>query len=147
MSTKDIANNGVITPIDALKNKSHLFQKGHAPFKPKGITELRQMARGMAPHMLQVMIDIALDTDERGSVRLAAADMVMTRGYGKAESYHDKDERGAIANASELTSGEILALMQQVQTTADPADLEPKVEDTLSLENSEQLQIAQELKD
>ena len=127
-----------------LSNKPYWFQPGNKVFKPKGIGELKQAARNMSLEMLNVMIRIALDDDERGSVRLAAADMVMTRGYGKPDSYHDTEEDKALTmKPADLTSEQIMAMLAVVDTV-DPTDIEPPVHETLSLAHSKQIDDAQE---
>lgn len=137
----------VIAPVEAIAPfkdpKGHLFKPGHI-FRPKGIGELRAAAKNMSMAMLQTVIDIALDEDQKGSVRLAAADMVLTRAYGKAESYHDKGEDSG--KVSELSSNEILRLLGEVQNSVDGNDVETlEAPDTLTLEVSKQLEEIQEL--
>ncbi len=124
------------------EKKSNLFQPGHTGFKPKGITEMRNAARGMTQQMMQVIIDIAQDEEERGSVRIAAADMVLTRAWGKADAHHDKDPSTNL-NPSEMTSAQIMEMLESIKGI-DPASIAleaPEPKDTLSEVNSIKLEV------
>lgn len=93
--------------------------------RPKGITEMRAMAKQYTEEMLYTLVDIARDRDERGSVRVAAAELVLTRAWGKADSYQDKPT-GEGLNVTEISTAELTAMLieAKVQQASEPVLLE-----------------------
>lgn len=134
-STEIMPSNPPVMATNVATTAKHLFQPGHAPYKPKGIMELRAMAKGMSLQMMQVIYSIALDEDERGAVRIAAADMILTRAWGKAEAHHH-DRGDETTKATELSSSQILAMLEEVKVSANPQDIEPPMPVVLSDSNS-----------
>lgn len=97
-------------PVNVTK---HIFQPGNTfgkNAKPRSIGAMREMAKEYTQAMLNTLVEIAMDRDERGSVRVAAADLVLTRAYGKAESYHDKPT-GDNLPVNELSTAELTAIL------------------------------------
>lgn len=98
-------------------SKDTRFKPGHSiggQGRPKGITEMRQMAKAYTREMLETLVDIARDRDERGSVRVAAAELVLTRAWGKAESYQDKPT-GDSMNVTEISTAELTAMLVEAK--------------------------------
>jgi len=91
------------------------FKPGHNYMKPKGITEMRAMAKNYTAEMLNTLVEIARDRDERGAVRVAAAELVLTRAWGKADSYQDKPTSDS-ANVTEISTAELTAMLLEAKT-------------------------------
>ncbi len=95
----------------------HRFQPGNKLSKggrPRGIAEMRDMAKEYTREMLEHLVEIARDREERGSVRVVAADLVLTRAWGKAESYHDKPIGDGQA-VQQLSTNELTALLLEAK--------------------------------
>lgn len=98
-----------------METKDTRFKPGHvSPGRPRGITEMRQMAKAYTQEMLETLVDIARDRDERGSVRVAAAELVLTRAWGKADSYQDKPTSDSV-NIAEISTSELTAMLIEAQ--------------------------------
>lgn len=109
-----------------METKDTRFKPGHvSPGRPKGITEMRAMAKQYTEEMLYTLVDIARDRDERGSVRVAAAELVLTRAWGKADSYQDKPT-GDSLNVAEISTAELTAMLVEakIQQASEPLLIE-----------------------
>ncbi len=96
----------------------HTFKPGNTlGGKPKSIGEVRDLARSNTLRMLQVLVDIAEDREERGSVRVVAADLVLTRAWGKAEAYHTP-EANLNAPIESYSTNELTHMLSQIKVEA-----------------------------
>lgn len=108
--------------------------------RPKGITEMRAMAKQYTEEMLYTLVDIARDRDERGSVRVAAAELVLTRAWGKADSYQDKPTVDT-QNVGELSTAELTSLLIDMRTEGQAQVLLEQSSNPLQLEQIEDKEV------
>lgn len=76
------------TPDKKKKVFGRPIQKGmvlNPTGRPKDIGKVRELAKQFTREALTTIVDLMLDPSEKGSVRLAAAEAILSRGWGRPE--------------------------------------------------------------
>lgn len=139
----------MLPPIDFIPYESqhpkiprpigHRFTTETAPRmggRPKGVGEIRKYAQTYSREMIDTLVEIVRDKEEKGSTRAAAAEIVLSRAWGKPQSSVDvtveevregEGGRERVVHASLLTSTQLLDSLL-VNLGVDIADLPKLVE-------------------
>jgi hypothetical protein len=94
---------------------------GNPSGRPKTVAEVRDLARQFTAQMVHTMVSIAMDTEERGQVRLQAADIVLTRAWGTAQAY--QGDTVDIQGVEQLSSSQLMAMLQEIKADNTVADV------------------------
>ncbi|MCA3247413.1 MAG: hypothetical protein ING29_13150 [Azospirillum sp.] len=76
----------------ATENTSHLWKKGKSPNpggRPKDAFGLAKEARKHGPDAIKVLVSLMKSEDQAGKTRVAAAQVLLDRGYGKPIQAHE----------------------------------------------------------
>jgi hypothetical protein len=63
---------------------------------PKSITEIRSLARGHTRTALNVLVGVMRNTKAAAPARIAAANAILDRGWGKATQAVENGDQGAL---------------------------------------------------
>jgi hypothetical protein len=108
--------------IQLSKITEELTAKGYQS-APRGIKEMREMAKSQTKAMLQVLVDIAHDGDERGEVRIKAADLLLSRAWGGVDTYkepHGDDN----SKPEQLSTDSLQKMLAELKTTVSEEEIE-----------------------
>lgn len=78
----------VVAPEPTKKVYGRPIQKGmvlNPTGRPKDVGKVRELAKQFTREALETIVDLMLCPDEKGSVRLAAAEAILSRGWGRPE--------------------------------------------------------------
>lgn len=77
-----------VAPVPPKRIYGRPIQKGmvlNPSGRPKDIGRVRELAKEFTREAIETIIDLMLCPEEKGSVRLAAAEAILSRGWGRPE--------------------------------------------------------------
>jgi Family of unknown function (DUF5681) len=100
-------------------------QSGNPGGRPKIFTEVKQAAREHTEAAIEALVGVVSNEEAPAAARVAAANAILDRGWGKPESYtnmahHNKPLR-------ELTDAELTAIINEAESESDnEAEADPE---------------------
>jgi hypothetical protein len=88
---------------------------GNPSGKPKMSKDIRELAQAYSIEAIHVLIEIARDPDERGSVRVNASEVLLNRAWGMptiAKDINDNVE----STITNMTTNELFVLLEDLRT-------------------------------
>jgi len=84
-------------------------QSGNPSGRPKGCAEIQALARSYAPDAMRCLAEIVNDVGAKESARVAAANSILDRGYGKPSQHISIKEE-----LDKLSTEELIARARQI---------------------------------
>jgi hypothetical protein len=87
---------------------------GNKGGRPKGIGEIRAIARAYSYEAIEILVSIARDKDAREACRIAAASILLDRAWGRAESAKSIDDTTEHMPVEKLNTADLYALLDDL---------------------------------
>ena len=103
--------------VNAMAKSKTSFKKGVCPNiggRPKGIAEIRAIARAYSHEAIEILVSIARDKDARESCRIVAASILLDRAWGRAESARSIDDTPEHMAVEKLSTTDLYALLDNL---------------------------------
>lgn len=90
--------------------------------RPKGIGEIRAIARAYSYEAIEILASIARDKDAREACRITAASLLLDRAWGRAESAKSVDDSTERMPVEKLNTADLYALLDDLNKSSKHVD-------------------------
>lgn len=101
-----------------------LLKPGYTPRKSR---DIKEYAKIYSTEMIDVLVEIATDTENFPRDRIQAAEAVINRGYGKPGNAADEDDFQDAIHVEKLTTQQLTKMLAELPQTQEPiVEVSPK---------------------